>query len=73
MHVIGWLNEGVKDTIVAEKAFTLGVKTSAVSSYSLTKRQGRRSLVLGFTAIGEKQIKKGIKQLARGLENSVEM
>lgn len=73
MHVIGWLNEGVKDTIVAEKAVALGVKTSAVSSYSLTKWQQRGGLVLGYTATGEKQIKKGIKQLARVMENSVEM
>lgn len=69
MHVIGWLNEGVKDTVVAEKAAMLGVKTSAVSSYSLTKWQQRSGIVLGYTAIGEKQIIKGIKQLARVMEN----
>ncbi len=72
MHVIGWLNEGVKDSLVAEKAAALGVKTSAVSSYSLTKWQQHGGLVLGYTAIGEKQIKKGIKQLARAMETSFE-
>lgn len=69
MHVIGWLNEGVKDTLVAEKAALLGVKTSAVSSYSLTKWQHRGGLVIGYTSINEKQIKKGIRLLARALEN----
>lgn len=69
MHVIGWLNEGVKDTIIAEKAAALGVKTSAVSSYSLTKWQQRGGLVLGYTAVGAKQIKKGVRQLARVMEN----
>ena len=69
MHVIGWLNEGLNDTLVAEKAAALGVKTSAVSSYSLTKWQQRGGLVLGYTAVGEKQIKKGIRQLARIMEN----
>ena len=73
MHVIGWLNEGVNDILVAEKAAALGVKTSAVSSYSLTKWRGRGGLVLGYTAIGEKQIKKGIKQLARVVEHSLEI
>lgn len=72
MHVIGWLNDGVKDTVVAEKAAALGVKASAVSSYSLTKWQQHGGLVLGYTAIGEKQIKKGIKQLARAMETSFE-
>lgn len=73
MHVIGWLNEGVKDTVVAQKAAALGVKTSAVSSYSLTTWQRRGGLVLGYTAIGEKQIKIGIKELARAIDNSVEI
>lgn len=72
MHIICWLNEGVKDTLVAEEAAALGVKASAVSSYSLTKWQQRGGLVLGYTAIGEKQIRKGIKQLARAMENSLE-
>lgn len=69
MHVIGWLNEGVKDTMAAEKAAGLGIKTSAVSSYSLTKWEKPGGLVLGYTAIGEKQIIKGIRQLARVMEN----
>ncbi|HMJ07355.1 MAG TPA: PLP-dependent aminotransferase family protein [Pyrinomonadaceae bacterium] len=73
MHVIGWLNEGMQDTTVAENARALGVKTSAVSSYSLTKWQQRGGLVLGYTAIDGKQIKKAIKQLAQAIENSVEM
>ncbi len=69
MHVIGWLNEDVKDTIIAEKAAALGVKASAVSSYSLTNRKERGGLVLGYTAINEEQIKKGIKKLTRVVEN----
>jgi GntR family transcriptional regulator / MocR family aminotransferase len=72
MHVIGWLPERVKDTIIAETA-ALGVKTSAVSSYSLTRWNQRGGLVLGYTAIGEKQIKKGIRQLAQVMKNSIEM
>lgn len=68
MHVIGWFNEGMKDTTISEQAAALGVTTSPVSSYSLTKWQQRGGLVLGYTAIGEKQIKKGIKYLAQAIE-----
>lgn len=67
MHVIGWLPEGVNDTLVAEKARARGIKTAAVSSYSLTEWKQRGGLVLGYTATGERQIKKGIRQLAHAI------
>ena len=70
MHVIGWLPEGIKDTLVAQKAAEFGVKTAAVSSCSLTKWEGRGGLILGYTAIGKNQITDGIKRLAEALESS---
>ena len=69
MHVIGWLPKGVKDSAVAEKAFRFGILTAAVSSLSLTDWQQRGGLMLGYTAINEKQIKKGVKLLAKALES----
>ncbi|MDQ3714210.1 MAG: PLP-dependent aminotransferase family protein [Acidobacteriota bacterium] len=68
MHVIGWLPDGVKDSAVVEKAAQLGIRTATVSSLSLTGWQ-RGGLILGYTAINEKQIKKGVKLLAKAIEN----
>ncbi|MDQ3063815.1 MAG: PLP-dependent aminotransferase family protein [Acidobacteriota bacterium] len=68
MHVIGWLNDDVEDLVVAKKAAEFGVTVAAVSSHSLTKKE-RGGLILGYTAINEKQIKKGVKQLAKAMES----
>ncbi len=64
MHVIGWLPKGADDQEISEKAATLGLKVSAVSAYSLTKIE-RGGLILGYTAVDEAQIKKGVRQLAK--------
>jgi GntR family transcriptional regulator / MocR family aminotransferase len=68
MHIIGWLNDGVEDFAVARKAGQFGVKTAAISSHSLIKEE-RGGLILGYTAIDEKQIKMGVRQLAKALED----
>lgn len=67
MHLIGWLPEGISDTFAAEKAAESGVKTAALSAHSLTE-QVRGGLILGYAALDEKQIKAGVKKLARILE-----
>ena len=71
IHVIGWLPDGVCDKHTAKQAALLGVKTEAVSAYSLTKPK-RGGLILGYAAINEKQIKKGVKLLVKAMENSTE-
>ncbi|MGI9036249.1 MAG: PLP-dependent aminotransferase family protein [Pyrinomonadaceae bacterium] len=68
MHIIGWLPDGVDDKAVAQKAALAGIKTAAVSTHSLTSWT-RGGLILGYTAVNEKQIKKGVKQLAKALES----
>jgi GntR family transcriptional regulator/MocR family aminotransferase len=68
MHIIGWLPDGVDDKQIASQAALSGIKTSTVSAHSLTEWQ-RGGLILGYTAINEKQIKKGVKGLAKALEN----
>ena len=68
MHVIGWLPEGADDKQIVERAAEAGIKTASVSSHSLTK-QKRGGLILGYTAIGEKQIKSGVNKLASVLKN----
>ncbi len=68
MHIIGWLNDDTRDFAVAKKAAEFGVKVAAVSSHSLTKK-GRGGLILGYTALNENQIKKGVRQLAKAMES----
>lgn len=68
MHLIGWLPDGVNDLRVAKKAAQFGIKTLAVSAFSLTKWE-RPGLILGYTAINEKQIKNGVRQLAEAMKN----
>jgi GntR family transcriptional regulator/MocR family aminotransferase len=68
MHIIGWLPPGVDDKSLVQKAALAGIKTSAVSAHSLT--QGHRNgLILGYTAINEEQIRKGVRQLAKVIAN----
>lgn len=71
MHVIGWLPEGVDDKSIARQAALSGVQTGAVSAHSLTKLE-RGGLILGYTAVNEKQIKKGVRQLAKAMESLTE-
>lgn len=68
MHLIGWLNEGVSDYAVAKKALEFGIKLVPVSSHSLTKWE-RGGLILGYAALNEKQIKQGVKQLAKIIQS----
>lgn len=68
MHIIGWLPEGISDQLVSERAAQFGIKTAAVSRQSLTDGM-RGGLILGYTAINESQIKKGVAQLAKAMKS----
>lgn len=68
MHIIGWLPEGVADKSIAERAARVGIKLGTISGNSLTRPE-RGGLILGYTAIDEKQIKKGVKQLAETMKS----
>ncbi len=70
MHVIGWLPEGLKDSAAVEKAAQFGIKSARVSALSLTPNQ-RNGMILGYTAINEMQIKKGVKQLGMALKELI--
>jgi GntR family transcriptional regulator / MocR family aminotransferase len=69
MHLIGWLNDNVSDYAVAKKAIEYGIKLVPVSSHLLTRWEQRGGLILGYTAFNEKQIKKGVKQLAKVIQS----
>src|SRR5215207_3543730 len=69
MHLIGWLPEGVADREVSRRAAETGLHAAPLSTYCL-KRKLRGGLLLGYTTFNEKQIRSGVKRLARVLAES---
>jgi GntR family transcriptional regulator/MocR family aminotransferase len=66
MHLIGWLPGGVSDSEVSRRAAGEGLTLAPVSTYCINQNL-RGGLLLGYTAYGEKQIRQGMKKLARVL------
>lgn len=64
MHVIGWLPENVSDKEISQKASAYNLNISPVSNYR-NKESSRSGLMLGYTGFNEKQIKEGVKRLAK--------
>ena len=69
MHLIGRLPEGVADREVSRRAAEAGLHAAPLSTYCL-KRKLRGGLLLGYTTFNEKQIRSGVKRLARVLAES---
>jgi GntR family transcriptional regulator/MocR family aminotransferase len=67
MHLIGWLPAGVSDREVSAQAMEANLKISPVSALCVNETL-RGGLFLGYTAFDEKQIKQGVKKLARVLD-----
>ena len=66
MHLVGWLPEGVDDVEASRRAAAFGVGAPPLSTYSLRPLR-RGGLLLGFTAVGEKEIRHGVQRLAKAL------
>jgi GntR family transcriptional regulator / MocR family aminotransferase len=66
MHLVGWLPEGVDDVEASRRAAAFGVGTPPLSMYSLRPLR-RGGLLLGFTAVGDKEIRHGVQRLAEAL------
>jgi GntR family transcriptional regulator/MocR family aminotransferase len=69
MHLVGWLPNQVNDKESSARAARYGVEAAPLSAYSANPLP-RGGLVLGFTAVNAKQIKDGVKRLARALSSS---
>ena len=67
MHVVGWLQEGKRDSVVSRRALELGVEAPALTSYRETAG-GRGGLVLGYAAYSEPQLREAVRILARAIE-----
>jgi GntR family transcriptional regulator/MocR family aminotransferase len=66
LHVVGWLAPGAKDAEVAEAAVRAGVDATPLSAYSSAPPH-RGALLLGYAAFDEKEIRAGVRKLARVL------
>jgi len=71
MHLIGWLPQGIDDREVSHRAAEANMKIAPVSVYCLNQKL-RGGLLLGYTAFNERQIKLGMKKLARVLDEIVQ-
>lgn len=67
MHLVGWLPAGVDDKEVSQKAAASGLFAAPLSNYCLN-RPARGGLLLGYTAFEEKEIKRGVRALAKALQ-----
>jgi GntR family transcriptional regulator/MocR family aminotransferase len=67
MHVVAWLANGKRDSVVARRARELGVEAPALTSYR-EKPGGRGGLVLGYAAYSEQQIRSAVKRLAMAMK-----
>jgi GntR family transcriptional regulator/MocR family aminotransferase len=66
MHLVGWLPEGVDDVTASQRAAFHGVGAPPLSSYSLRPLR-RGGLLLGYTAVGDGEIREGVQRLATAL------
>lgn len=67
LHMVGWLQPGVSDRLATAAAAREGVEVMPISRYSLAQLE-RGALLLGYAAIDEGEIKRGVQRLARALE-----
>lgn len=70
MHLIGWLPKGVDDGEVSANLAANGIKAASVSRYT-AKKLPRGGLMLGYTAFTERQIKSGVKKMAKVIGEGV--
>ena len=66
MHLIGWLPDGISDREVSRRAAEVDLNIAPVSTYCISN-EVRGGLLLGYTAYDDKQIRQGVKKLARSL------
>jgi GntR family transcriptional regulator / MocR family aminotransferase len=66
MHLVGWLPAGVDDVEASRRAAAYGVGAPPLSMYSLRPLR-RGGLLLGYTAVGDREIRDGVQRLAKAL------
>ena len=66
MHLVGWLPEGADDREASRRAADLGVEAPPVSLYGSVSG-GRGGLMLGYAAVGDREMRGGVRRLASAL------
>lgn len=66
MHVVGWLPPGVDDRLASQAAAKRGVTAPPLSFYCVDTAS-RGGLLLGYTGIGVRDIRTGVRQLTAAL------
>jgi GntR family transcriptional regulator/MocR family aminotransferase len=66
MHLVGWLPEGTDDREAPRRAAVLGVEAPPVSLYGSVPGE-RGGLMLGYAAVGEAEMRDGVRRLAKAL------
>jgi GntR family transcriptional regulator/MocR family aminotransferase len=67
LQTVGWLERSIDGERVARGAANRGVEVKALSRYS-RRRLSRDGLQLGFAAVDEREIRRGVAELAMTLE-----
>ena len=64
LRTVGWLKHGISAERIAREAAKHDVEVIPLSRYAYG-RSRQNGLVLGFAAVGERELKRGIEELAR--------
>jgi GntR family transcriptional regulator / MocR family aminotransferase len=67
LSTVGWLQRGISAEAAAKAAAQRDVEVVPLRQYAYG-RVRREGLVLGFAAVDEKELRRGVEQLARALE-----
>jgi len=67
LQTVGWLRPGIQAGRVAEEAARRDVEVIPVSRYA-SRRFRRQGLLLGFAAVDERELRRGVERLAQSLE-----
>ena len=68
MHLIGWLPLGISDQFVARQVAKQGIHTNPLSA-SCLEPLSRGALLLGYAAVNEREIEKGVRKLVSATSN----
>jgi GntR family transcriptional regulator/MocR family aminotransferase len=69
LQTVGWLAPGLRAEYVAKEAAQREVEVIPISRYA-SRRFARQGLLLGFAAVDSRELRRGVEQLARALEES---